>query len=54
VGKALWAPEQAPIYYLTSDSPDPNGATGVNYTGGITWHLKTATGLGYRCVKAAK
>jgi len=32
------------------DSP-PNG---VNYTGGITWHLKTATGLGYRCVKAAK
>jgi len=75
----LWAPEQAPIYYLTSDSPEPNGVTGVNYppvyrggqvdrefpadpngvlgvnyTGGITWHLKTARGLGYRCVRGAK
>jgi hypothetical protein len=76
----LWAPDQAPIYYLTADAPDPDGAPGinyppvhragrnqgragraepdgvlgVNYTGGMTWHLRTASGLGYRCVKPAK
>ncbi len=51
----LWAPDQRPIYYLTSDAPDAEIALGVNYTGGITPHRRTAAGrgTGYRCVKSA-
>jgi hypothetical protein len=48
----LWAPDQAPIYYLTSDEAGAQHVLGVNYTGGITPHRRTS-GAGYRCVKAA-
>ena len=48
----LWAPDEPAIYYLTSDAAGEGYALGVNYTGGITPHRRTA-GIGYRCVKAA-
>lgn len=50
----LWAPDQPPIYYLTSDVAGEAHALGVNYTGGITPHRRLATSpaVGYRCVKA--
>jgi len=48
----LWAPDQAAIYYLTSDRTDGQHVLGVNYTGGVTPHRRTS-GIGYRCVKAA-
>jgi hypothetical protein len=47
----LWAPDQAPIYYLTSNVAGAGYALGVNYTGGVTPHRKSS-GVGYRCVKA--
>ena len=52
----LWAPDQAPIYYLTSDRAGADHALGVNYTGGITPHRKVSTGsgVGYRCVRLPK
>ena len=50
----LWAPDQAPIYYWTSEAPDPTHAVGVNYTGGVTLHSKSAGGVGFRCVKPAQ
>jgi len=50
----LWAPDQPPIYYLTSDTAGDEHVLGVNYTGGVGPHLRTARGAGYRCVKAAK
>jgi len=52
----LWAPDQAPIYYLTSDRAGADHALGVNYTGGITAHrtVSASEGVGYRCVKAPK
>ncbi len=46
----LWAPDQAPIYYLTTDVAGEQHVLGVNYTGGITPHRRTS-GVGYRCVK---
>jgi len=49
----LWAPDQSPIYYLTSDVIDADHALGVNYTGGISPHRKASAGVGYRCVKPA-
>ena len=51
----LWAPDQRPIYYLTSNAPDADVALGVNYTGGVTPHRRTVAGggVGYRCVKSA-
>jgi len=48
----LWAPDQAPIYLLTTDTAGDQFVLGVNYTGGITPHRRTA-GVGYRCVKSA-
>jgi hypothetical protein len=48
----LWAPDQPAIYYITSDEAGDQHVLGVNYTGGITPHRRTA-GVGYRCVKAA-
>jgi hypothetical protein len=52
----LWAPDQPPIYYLTSEPYDAQHVLGVNYTGGISPHRRTTAsrGLGYRCVKVAK
>jgi hypothetical protein len=52
----LWAPDEPPIYYLTSDDAGEQHVLGVNYTGGITPHrrLTTARGLGYRCVRDVK
>jgi hypothetical protein len=49
----LWAPDEAPIYYLTSDTAGEAHVLGVNYTAGITPHRRTAAsgGLGYRCVR---
>jgi len=52
----LWAPDQPPIYYLTSDSAGDAFVLGVNYTGGVTPHRRTAAsrGVGYRCVNDAR
>jgi hypothetical protein len=52
----LWAPDQSPIYYLTSEPAGDQHALGVNYTAGVTPHRRTAAGrgVGYRCVKAAR
>jgi len=49
----LWAPDQPPIYYLTSTTAGEHHVLTVNYTAGITPHRRLATGrgVGYRCVK---
>jgi hypothetical protein len=49
----LWAPDQPPIYYLTSDAAGEPFVLGVNYTGGITplRRLSAGRGVGYRCVR---
>jgi len=49
----LWAPDEAPIYYWTADAPEAPYAVGINYTGGVTYHRKSAGGVGFRCVKPA-
>lgn len=49
----LWAPDEAPIYYLAAGEFDAEGADCVNYTGGFNRQPKSARtrGVGYRCVK---
>ena len=48
----LWAPDQAPIYYWSSDTPDATAAFAVNYTGGISALPRARPlGVGFRCVK---
>jgi hypothetical protein len=49
----LWAPDEAPIYYWSSQVASPGMAFAVNYTGGISV-LPTGLeglGIGFRCVK---
>ena len=51
----LWAPDQAPIYYWSSEGPDRATAFAVNYTGGISTlpRARANSAVGFRCVKAA-
>lgn len=51
----LWAPDETPIYYWSSDEASPGRAFAVNYTGGIGVLPASVDGLGigFRCVKVA-
>ncbi len=46
----LWAPDEAPIYYLAAGEYDAGNAYCVNYTGGINIQPKSLA-MGFRCVK---
>jgi hypothetical protein len=50
----LWAPDQAPIYYWSSQEAGATTAFAVNYTGGISVLPKSMAGrvIGFRCVRA--
>ncbi len=47
----LWAPDEAPIYYWSSEEADRTTAFAVNYTGGISVLPKSMRGIGFRCVR---
>jgi hypothetical protein len=51
----LWAPDEPPIYYWSSQEADAASAYAVNYTGGVSALPKNFAGpaVGLRCVKAA-